>query len=84
MGMAFAFPAIRKGDLWLMDTEIKNAVSALSELTVDEKSGIIKTEYSISLDDKFAHFDIWKGLVIKWMPPTDYNTARSIRKTFSD
>lgn len=39
-----------------MGTEIKNAVSALSQLTVDEKLGIIKTEYSISVDDKFAHF----------------------------
>ena len=27
---------------------------------------------------------IKKGLVIKWMPPTDYNTARSIRKISSD
>jgi hypothetical protein len=29
--MAFAFPAIRKGGLWLMDTEIKNAVSAADQ-----------------------------------------------------
>ena len=30
-GMAFAFPTIQKGGLWLMDTEIKNAVSATDQ-----------------------------------------------------
>ena len=31
LGMAFAFPIIIKGGLWLMDTEIKNAVSAADQ-----------------------------------------------------
>ena len=31
LGMAFAFPIIIKGGLWLMDTEIKNAVSATDQ-----------------------------------------------------
>ena len=31
LGMAFAFPIINKGGLWLMDTEIKNAVSATDQ-----------------------------------------------------
>ena len=31
MGMAFAFPTIQKGGLWLRDTEIKNAVSATDQ-----------------------------------------------------
>ena len=31
LGMAFAFPIIKKGGLWLMDTEIKNAVSATDQ-----------------------------------------------------
>ncbi len=31
LGMAFAFPTIQKGGLWLMDTEIKNAVSATDQ-----------------------------------------------------
>ena len=31
LGMAFAFPTIQKGGLWLMDTEIKNAVSAADQ-----------------------------------------------------
>ena len=31
LGMAFAFPIIIKGGLWLMDTEIKNAVSATNQ-----------------------------------------------------
>ena len=30
-GMAFAFPTIQKGGLWLMDTEIQNAVSATDQ-----------------------------------------------------
>ena len=31
LGMASAFPTIQKGGLWLMDTEIKNAVSATDQ-----------------------------------------------------
>ncbi len=31
LGMAFAFPIIIEGGLWLMDTEIKNAVSATDQ-----------------------------------------------------
>ncbi len=31
LGMAFVFPTIRRGGLWLMDTEIKNAVSATDQ-----------------------------------------------------
>ena len=39
LGMAFAFPTIQKGGLWLMDTEIKNAVSmADQDAQYDDKA----------------------------------------------